>query len=500
MRLTERRRAAAALALALLWAAPALASVLTYHNSNRRHGLYVVPGLTFAAAGTMHRDTRFAPALTGQIFAQPLYWRPREAGPGHVVVATEANIVYALDEATGAIEWQTALPPPVPHKKLPCGNIDPLGITGTPVIDPATARVYFDAQTLTADGPRHKIYALSLSDGAIVSGWPLDVQTAAAAKGTVFDSSVQNERSAVLFFKKKLYVNYGGNAGDCGAYHGTVIEIDPAGTPALTAIWQTRAQRGGIWAQGGIAGDGVGLFVTTGNTIKNQPVWMDGEAVIRLRAGLAPATRKADYFVPSNWMFLDEHDKDLGGTEALPLNVLGSGGQVARRVLAFGKDGNAYLLDRQDLGGIGGQSAILPVSPVAVRTAPAVYETAGATLVAFANNGTSDPSCAGVRNVAVISVAPGGAAPMSFSWCKALDGAGAPIVTTTDRVADPIVWMVGAEGDNKLHGFNALTGAEVFDGGGFAMSGLHHFVTVMATHKRLYVAADNTVYAFTFTP
>jgi len=185
MRLTERRRAAAALALALLWAAPALASVLTYHNSNRRHGLYVVPGLTFAAAGTMHRDTRFAPALTGQIFAQPLYWRPREAGPGHVVVATEANIVYALDEATGAIEWQTALPPPVPHKKLPCGNIDPLGITGTPVIDPATARVYFDAQTLTADGPRHKIYALSLSDGAIVSGWPLDVQTAAAAKGTV---------------------------------------------------------------------------------------------------------------------------------------------------------------------------------------------------------------------------------------------------------------------------------------------------------------------------
>lgn len=478
---------------------PAPASVLTYHNSNRRHGLYVVPGLTFAAAATMHRDARFAPVLTGKIYAQPLYWHPQGSGRGQVIVATEANMVYSLDEATGAVLWQRALPAPVPRSQLPCGNIDPLGITGTPVIDPKTQRVYLDAQTLTKDGPRHKVYALALADGAVVAGWPLDVQPAATAKGASFDSSVQNERSALLFFNDKLYVNYGGNGGDCGSYHGTVLEILPA-TAALNAVWQTRGVRGGIWAQGGIAGDGTGLFVTTGNVVRHTTEWADGEAVIRLRAGLAPATRKADYFTPSNWMFLDDHDKDLGGTEALPLDVLGSGGEVARRVIAFGKDGNAYLLNRQILGGIGGQIATLPVSTLPIRTAPAVYQTQNATLVAFANAGTVDAACANVKNLAMISIAAGGADPVGFSWCKPLDGAGAPIVTTTDRVANPIVWMAGAEGDNKLHGFNALSGAEVFDGGGFAMSGLHHFVTILATHKRLYVAADDTVYAFTFTP
>jgi len=63
-----------------------------------------------------------------------------------------------------------------------------------------------------------------------------------------------------------------------------------------------------------------------------------------------------------------------------------------------------------------------------------------------------------------------------------------------------MVWMVGAEGDNLLHGFNALSGAPIFTGGGVAMSGLHHFGTIMATHRRLYVAADGTIYAFAFGP
>jgi len=77
---------------------------------------------------------------------------------------------------------------------------------------------------------------------------------------------------------------------------------------------------------------------------------------------------------------------------------------------------------------------------------------------------------------------------MSFAWCEPLNGAGAPIVTTTDGTANAIVWVVGAEGDNELHGFNALTGATVLSGTGTAMSGLHHFQTILATRNRFYVA------------
>jgi hypothetical protein len=116
-------------------------------------------------------------------------------------------------------------------------------------------------------------------------------------------------------------------------------------------------------------------------------------------------------------------------------------------------------------------------------------------MIAFTNSGTSH--CSG-SNVTMLSVAAGGGSPISFAWCTALSGGGAPIVTTTDGAANSIVWAVGAEGDNELHGFNALTGAVVFSGAGTAMSGLHHFQTILATQKRFYVAGDGKVHAFTF--
>ena len=149
------------------------------------------------------------------------------------------------------------------------------------------------------------------------------------------------------------------------------------------------------------------------------------------------------------------------------------------------------------LGGIGGQLAIFPASTVAIRTAPAVYETDSTVMIAFTSGGSTQ--CPG-KNITMLNVASGSTSPISFAWCAAMNGGGAPIVTTTDGTANAIVWAVGAEGDNLLHGFDALTGQPVFDGTGTAMTGLHHFETILATAKRFYVAADNTVYAFAFTP
>jgi len=164
-------------------------------------------------------------------------------------------------------------------------------------------------------------------------------------------------------------------------------------------------------------------------------------------------------------------------------------------VIAFGKDGNAYLANRGNLGGVGGQIQIFPAANGAIRTAPAVYETASGTSVAFTNGGNSH--CSG-SNVTMLNVAASGASPISFAWCTASGGGGAPIVTTTDGAANAIVWVVGAEGDNEIHGFNAQTGQVVFSGTGTAMSGLHHFQTILATSKRFYVAGDGKVFAFSF--
>lgn len=485
------RLLSAALVIGMLPATALADSVVTYHNGNHRHGAYTVPGLTLAAAANMKPDTKFKPSFSGHIYAQPLFWKPKGANRGLVIAATESNGVYALNENSGDTVWQIALAPSVALSELPCGNINPVGITGTPVIDEAAGVLYLNALAETAKGPHHKVYALSLSDGSVLPGWPIDIEAALTKKGASFSSLVQGERSALLLFADKLYVNYGGNNGDCGTYRGTVVQIDPD-KAKVEANWQTRAAGGGIWAQGGLAGDGAFLYITTGNTF-GANTWSDGEAVIKLHPGLAHSGNPKDYFTPSNWKDLDNSDQDLGGTEALPLNVAVSGGHPAARVIAFGKDGKAYLLDRKNLGGIGGAIQVLPVSGGPIRTAPAVYQTDATTMVAFTNFGNDH--CSG-SNVSALNVAASGASPLSFAWCAALNGGGAPIITTTDGKANAIVWAVGAEGDNALHGYNAANGSVLFPGTGTTMSGLHHFQTILATHDRFYVGADNNIYAF----
>ena len=478
---------------ALLPGIGATQSVVTYHNSLTRHGHYAVPKLTLEAASRMHLDRHFQPSVDGHIYAQPLYWLPTGQTSGRIIVASESNIVYALDATTGATVWKTRLGHSVPLSELPCGNIDPDGITGTPVIDDAAGVLYLDALSARKPGPRHLIYALSLTDGSVLPGWPVNVQEELGKQGITFSSSTQGERSALLQFQGNLYINYGGNWGDCGSYNGTVIQLQVS-PPKIVAHWATRANGGGIWAQGGIAGDGQALFLTTGNTF-NASTWSDGEAIIRLKPGLKHSDNTKDYFAPSNWKTLDSEDLDLGGTEALPLDIAVSGGSPAKRVIAFGKDGNAYLADRTNLGGVGGEIAVKSVANGSIITAPAVLQTTAQTVVAFASGGGG--SCSG-NNLTMLNIAPSGSSPISVTWCAPFNGRGAPIITTTADRANAIVWVVGAEGDNLLHGFDAATGKAVFAGGGEQMSGLHHFVTILAAEKHLYVAADNRVYAFTF--
>src|SRR5262249_54015529 len=146
-----------------------------------------------------------------------------------------------------------------------------------------------------------------------------------------------------------LFVAFGGHFGDCGDYHGWVVGV-PLRDPNKVVSWVTRARGGGIWAPGGIAAVGRELFVATGNTF-NTTTFRDGEAVVRLAPDLRRSDDKRDFFAPTNWHDLDDLDADLGGTNPVLLDVPGANGTQAL-ALALGKDGKAYLLDRNNLGGI----------------------------------------------------------------------------------------------------------------------------------------------------
>ncbi len=474
-----------------------------YHNDPIRSGLYVTPNLTWARAATARLEPTFAGRIPNEhTYAQPLYWVPPGAAHGLIIVATMSDTVRAFDAGSGAQVWMRTVGTPVPSSALPCGGQNPWGIAGTPVINAALGQIYFDAEVLIQGVPKHQIFGLSLVDGSVLPGWPIDVESALAAKGITFSTPVQDQRGGLALVNHKLYVAYGGHGGDCGNYHGWVVGFDTL-RPGVIGAWSTRALKGGSWGPGGVTYDGTSLFITTGNSYpKRLKVWGDGMAVIRVPPDLTHSTSTADYFTPLNWRTLDETDLDLSGTGPLPLNVHTTSG-VNQYVLALGKDGNAYLTDRANLGGIGGALVVQSVANSEIKTGPATYPGADGAFVAFNGQGSQCPLPV-QPNVAltVLKVTADPGPQVSTAWCASLASTGSPIVTTTDGKSNPIVWIVGSEGDGLLHGYEGDNGKVLFDGGGSAnqMVRLRRFGTLIAAEDRLYVVGDSRLYAFSFAP
>src|SRR5207249_332431 len=178
-----------------LWSAvvPAIGqvNVTQEHNNLYRDGVYIDAGFTPSAAAGLTRDLSFDGTISGNVYAQPLYI---EGGPnGSMIIAvTESNNVYTLNATTGTVIWQRNLGPPV-TSGLPCGNINPLGITSTPVVDLASRSLFLDAM-IDGATKKHFIYSLNVETGATNAGWPVDVDATATYNGICFTSLVQNER------------------------------------------------------------------------------------------------------------------------------------------------------------------------------------------------------------------------------------------------------------------------------------------------------------------
>src|SRR5207244_9721546 len=301
--------------------AHAQVNVTQEHNNLSRDGLYIDAAFTLAAAANLTRDLNFNGTISGNVYAQPLYIEGGPNGP-MIIVVTESNNVYALNATTGTVIWQrTDIGPPV-TSGLPCGNINPAGITGTPVVDLASRSLFFDA-LIDGATKNHFIYSLNVDTGATNSGLPVDVNATATYNGMTFTSLVQEERGGLALVNGIVYVSYSGYNGDCGMYHGWVVGVD-INNPSNVHAWATTAIGGGIWGHGGVASDGTNMFVVTGNTFATNGNWMGGEAIIRLQAGPIWTGQPTDYWAPTNWLNLDNGDTDLGGCSATLIDVPGA--------------------------------------------------------------------------------------------------------------------------------------------------------------------------------
>ncbi|GAB0104736.1 hypothetical protein JMUB6875_37110 [Nocardia sp. JMUB6875] len=254
-----------------------------------------------------------------------VYGRPIVVGDT-VIAATENDSVYAVTGDT--VRWRTHLSEPMPGSALPCGNIDPVGITGSPAYDPAAHRVYVIAES---SGAHKTLYGLDSETGAVTLRVPVDPPFG--------DPPAYLQRPALTFRDGRVYAAFGGNYGDCGTYTGAVAAVDIS-TSAVAWYRASTSGRGGIWAPGPPAEINGLLFYSVGNgNAEPGSAYDDTDSVI----ALTPDLRRTDYFAPATWAQDNEADKDLGTMNPAAVNGY---------LVMAGKSGDGHILDPAHLGGI----------------------------------------------------------------------------------------------------------------------------------------------------
>jgi len=357
-----------------------------------------------------------SPTLDGEIYGEPLVFA------GRVYVATENDTVYALSAATGAVAWSAHLASPVPSTSLPCGDITPVvGITGTPVIDPARDEIFVLADELVNGNPAHVLTGLATATGK--TEMTRDVDPAGA------DTAALLQRTGLTLDDGRVVFGMGGNFGDCASYRGRVIAApENGGRPrTFTVDAAPDESQGAVW-MGGAAPvvDGSGrVWVSTGNgsVYSYSHAYDDSDAVLEL----SPTMRLLQYFAPSNWPTNNSQDLDMSTAPAL----LPDG-----QVILAGKSRIVYLLGGADLGGIGRQQASL--GSACNNDIDGGIALAGMTVYL--------PCVSGIIAVRATASPPA----LHLLWSSATGG-GPPIL------AAGLLWTIGQDG--TLYGLDPATGA-----------------------------------------
>jgi hypothetical protein len=298
--------------------------------------------------------------------AQPLYIPSVTiSGAVHnvIYVVTQADSVYAIDADSGTQLWWVNFTNPsqgivtaqTANGTLPCGNgygYEQEGIIGTPVIDPNNNTMYLVAKTVINGTVEHNLHALDITTGNDLPGSPVQIvaQTTYGTKVTNFKSLHQKNRPGLLLLNGVIYAAFGSN-GCNDDNSGWVLSYNES-TLAQLAIFNTSPDHGltSIWQTGtGIAADeNNNIYVETAEACETCYNIPQGATYSNSVLKLTPDLTVADYFTPFDVQFLNTYDEDLSSTGVLVLPE--QSGTYPHELVAGGKQGFVYLLDRDDLG------------------------------------------------------------------------------------------------------------------------------------------------------
>jgi fibronectin type 3 domain-containing protein len=540
--------------------APA-AGVFSYHNDNPSTGLNPAETvLTPANVNSGGFGKLFSAPVDGQVYAQPLYLAgltvPGQGTHNVVFVATQHDSLYAFDADTGAQLWKDsflsaglpgAVITTVSSNDIGSGDITPeIGITATPVIDPATNTLYVEAKTKeVVSGTTHyvhRLHALNVADGteklggpAVIADTTFDGSTYGYVSGPTVngtgDGSVggkitlnamrQMFRPGLTLVNGVVYLASASH-GDNGPYHGWVLGYGAADL-SLKAAFNTTPNGGlgGIWQGGGkIASDAQGdLYFETGNGTFDVPSGTGlppngdyGDSFVRLTVDPSSSAgnqngnpngfglKVVDYFTPFNQANLDQSDLDLGS--GAPLVLPDSAGSTAHPhlLVGSGKEGKIYLIDRDHMGhyttGLDNVVQTLAGAISGSFDTPAYYN---GTLYYVGGSNTGGPNDHGktfaLSNGQFTSTAPTSQTPETYTY------PGSTPSISANGNSNGIVWDLD-RGSNQLRAYDAgsyatelYTSAQA-SGGRDTLGAVVKFTVPTVFNGHVYVGTSTALVAY----
>jgi hypothetical protein len=448
----------------LAMAGHALAAEITNSGDDLRTGWYPdEPSITPALVSGGTFGQLWSAPVEGQVYAQPLL------DDGTLLVATEDNYVYGLNPTTGALQWSKplSLGPPFNAEEIGCGDLAPsIGVTSTPVIDPTTNTAYLTYKTYVSgdSGPsRWYMDAVDVATGAQRPGFPVLLSGAAQnAPGQTFEAKTELQRPGLLLMGGVVYAGFGSDC-DIEPWQGWVFGVSTAGAVKARWVADETGSGAGIWQSGaGLTSDGPGnILLSTGNggapatpTPGNTPPTNLGESIVRLQVQGDGSLKATDFFAPFDASSLDGWDADFasGGVTGLPEAEFGTP-TIPHLAVAVGKDGYVYLLNRDNLGGIGqgpsgSDDVVQRIGPYGgVWSRPGVWPGQGGWVyIPTASGGTSPSGSAGNLRVYQYGLSGTGSPTLSLQATSSEAfgfSSSAPVITSEGTQAgSALVWLV----------------------------------------------------------
>jgi hypothetical protein len=513
LRSVARLLGASLLILGLTSFASAQGAFPTSHGDNARTGANTNEVLLTPSNINKNNFGRlFSYPLDYQSLAQPLYVPNVNIpgkGPHNVVyVATMADTVYAFDAESNAGSnasplWKVNFTDPAhgittaSGPFLPCTSTEDRGpgftqegIVSTPAIDTNTNTIYVVAKTLENGTVRHKLHALDLGSGQEKSGSPVTITatiTSNAGNVVNFNSLHQKNRPGLLLLNGIVYLAFGSNY--CNDNNYSWVLGYNATTLQQTGVFNTNPDHGltSIWqAGGGLAADDEGyIYPLTSEGHFDVDVGGQGytHAVLKLSGDL----ELVDYFIPGSVAFLNEHDLDLSGCS--PVILPDQDGPYPRVIVASGKQGTIYVLNRDNLGMYAPNDnqiiqelvGVLPYG--SLRGAPAYWNGR------MYFSAKADP-------MKVFSVSGGMLSPTPIAMTTVkLAGAHAPSISANGN-SNGIVWVFNG---GKIYAYDAINLKMLYNSHQMARDNIppiSHFATQTVANGRLYMATRTTLEVF----